>query len=488
LDSSSDVIESSALGYRNDYINIYSNSWGPSDSGYHVDGPGELLTATLENGVKTGRKGLGNIYVWASGNGGINEDSCTADGYASSMYTIAIGSADEYGYQANYDESCAAKMAVTFNFNSNSYANNNQNNIQVPTTLNNGRCTKTFTGTSASAPLAAGVIALALNVNSSLTWRDIQYLIVYTSDTTKLKGGKWHINGHGLKVSHQFGFGAIDAEAMVTRARYWLTVPQRTSCFIRPYTTSGTIYEREPIVTYFKINYGNCFIKYLEHVVVKMTLSIFIDDSSDYPDYYSEDYIYENPFIIFFNGPRRGAITVDLYSPHGTPSYLLPTRKYDFVNSVGYYEWPFTSVQHWGEDPTGLWNISIKFNAQGGHVQVKNLLMTIYGTEVVPEAINHTPSQCNESCARSCSLGNGSEYCDKCQSLRMTDSLLCVSSCPTNYCKIAGYCDKCPVNPGVVAVAIIIPLLTVGLTIFGAVIIGIFVYLKWKNREGYTEF
>jgi furin len=53
LDSSSDVIESSALGYRNDYINIYSNSWGPSDSGYHVDGPGELLTATLENGVKT---------------------------------------------------------------------------------------------------------------------------------------------------------------------------------------------------------------------------------------------------------------------------------------------------------------------------------------------------------------------------------------------------------------------------------------------------
>lgn len=51
LNSSSDVIESSALGHQNHYIDIYSNSWGPSDSGYTVDGPGEFLTNTLENGV-----------------------------------------------------------------------------------------------------------------------------------------------------------------------------------------------------------------------------------------------------------------------------------------------------------------------------------------------------------------------------------------------------------------------------------------------------
>ena len=70
------------------------------------------------------------------------------------------------------------------------------------------------------------MVNFVLNISSSdLTWRDIQYLIVYTSDTTKLKGGEWITNGAGLKVSSQFGFGAIDAEAMVTRAKNWTNVP-----------------------------------------------------------------------------------------------------------------------------------------------------------------------------------------------------------------------------------------------------------------------
>ena len=53
VDVSSDIIESSALGYQNHYISIYSCSWGPNDAGYTVDGPGQLLEATLENGVST---------------------------------------------------------------------------------------------------------------------------------------------------------------------------------------------------------------------------------------------------------------------------------------------------------------------------------------------------------------------------------------------------------------------------------------------------
>ena len=68
-----------------------------------------------------GRNGLGSIWVWASGNGGRNDDSCAADGYASSMYTIAVGSATPLGAQAYYDEACSGKMAVTFSYNSNGY-------------------------------------------------------------------------------------------------------------------------------------------------------------------------------------------------------------------------------------------------------------------------------------------------------------------------------------------------------------------------------
>ena len=65
-----------------------------------------------------GRGGRGSIYVWAAGNGGENYDSCAADGYVNSIYTIAVGSADQDGNQAFYDESCTAKMAVTYSFNS----------------------------------------------------------------------------------------------------------------------------------------------------------------------------------------------------------------------------------------------------------------------------------------------------------------------------------------------------------------------------------
>ena len=248
---------------------------------------------------------------------------------------------------------------------------------------------------------------------------------------------------------------------------------------------NSTIYQTEPVTTVFKVNSKKCSIKYLEHVVVHMTLKINVDDQYNYPDYYGEDYVYENPFIIFFNGPRRGAISVKLHSPFGTPSYLLPARKYDFVNSDGYHNWPFTSVQHWGENPMGIWNISIHFDSPGGHVRMTNLSMTLYGTEEIPEAIKNIPSKCDVSCARGCSLGNGSEYCDECQSLRMVDTLLCVSNCPDNYCDVAGYCEECSFA-SVIAVAVIIPTIVVG-TVIG-IVVSIFAYWKWKNREGYTKF
>lgn len=65
-----------------------------------------------------GRNGKGSIYVWAAGNGGYSSDSCVADGYITSIYTIAVGAADDLGSPARYDEQCSAKMVVTFNANS----------------------------------------------------------------------------------------------------------------------------------------------------------------------------------------------------------------------------------------------------------------------------------------------------------------------------------------------------------------------------------
>ena len=51
LSYSSDAVESEALGYNDSYIHIYSNSWGPNDYGFTVEGPGTLLQKTFSNGA-----------------------------------------------------------------------------------------------------------------------------------------------------------------------------------------------------------------------------------------------------------------------------------------------------------------------------------------------------------------------------------------------------------------------------------------------------
>ena len=46
-----DVVEAQALSYRNNYVQIYSNSWGPPDNGMLVQGPGYYSSRVLREGA-----------------------------------------------------------------------------------------------------------------------------------------------------------------------------------------------------------------------------------------------------------------------------------------------------------------------------------------------------------------------------------------------------------------------------------------------------
>lgn len=61
-----------------------------------------------------GRGGLGSIFVWASGNGGASGDDCNCDGYANSIYTLAISSTTDRGAVPRYSEPCAAALTTTY--------------------------------------------------------------------------------------------------------------------------------------------------------------------------------------------------------------------------------------------------------------------------------------------------------------------------------------------------------------------------------------
>ena len=120
-----------------------------------------------------------------------------------------------------------------------------------------GSCTRVHGGSGSAAALVAGVIALALNVRCvrnkfimsfkhvglqphslkcffrpSLNWREIQHIIVWTSEISPLQQEPliWKINGAGFYISDFFGFGMINAYNFVKMAKSMKHIPPMVSC------------------------------------------------------------------------------------------------------------------------------------------------------------------------------------------------------------------------------------------------------------------
>jgi len=88
--------------------------------------------------------------------------------------------------------------------------------------------TSIFNGTSSAAPAVAGVVALMLERNPNLTYRDVKHILAATArqvDTgfspRALDGVtyyRWLTNGAGYPFHNFYGFGAVDAEAAMDMA------------------------------------------------------------------------------------------------------------------------------------------------------------------------------------------------------------------------------------------------------------------------------
>lgn len=367
-----DAVEARALGLNPDHIDIYSASWGPEDDGKTVDGPGPLARRAFIYGVTSGRKGKGSIFVWASGNGGRHTDSCNCDGYTNSIFTLSISSATQGGYKPWYLEECSSTLATTYSSGTPGH-DKSVATVDMDARLRPDHiCTVEHTGTSASAPLAAGICALALEANPSLTWRDMQYLVVLTSRSAPLeKEAGWITTGVKRRVSHKFGYGLMDAAALVSLSEKWTTVPPQHIC------KSQEIIEDRPIdATYgyslnTQMDVNGCSgtlneVHFLEHVQCKISLRFF----------------------------PRGNLRILLTSPMGTTSTLLFERPRDVVNS-NFDDWPFLSVHFWGEKAEGRWTLQI-VNAGNRHVNQPGILkkwqLIFYGTSVNPIRLRSSSS------------------------------------------------------------------------------------------------
>lgn len=70
-----------------------------------------------------------------------------------------------------------------------------------------------------------------------LTWRDVQHIIVETSQKTSAFDEGWKTNGAGKQFNHKFGFGKMDAMKMVDAALKWKLVPKQRVCHDTKYDT-----------------------------------------------------------------------------------------------------------------------------------------------------------------------------------------------------------------------------------------------------------
>ena len=167
-------------------------------------------------------------------------------------------------------------------------------------------------------------------------------------------------------------------------------------------------------------------------------------DTQDYlaKDVYQnlyDDYYYNEFDHYYYNvEPNRGDIQLELTSPQGTTSIILPYRTADSWPGE-YTDWPFMSVHFWGEDPSGDWTLTIMYRGNSSAVEVSDVQITFYGTAETPEVISRIPQECDSACARGCAAP-GVEFCDSCRGLRDAATLQCVDECPEGLAMRSGYC------------------------------------------------
>ena len=361
--STTDTRESSALSHERQNIDIYSNSWGPSDNGETLEAPGPLMLAAMENDALLGRNGLGNIITWAAGNGLTDDDDSNYDGYANLRYTIAVTAVSHNGDQSYYAEPGANILVAS---------PSNGDNEGITTTdiegsggYTNNDYTDNFGGTSSATPLVSGVIALMLEANSNLSWRDVQHILVLTSRQNDASDSSWGVNGANYDVSHKYGFGVIDASAAVSMAESWTPVATETS------VTTGT---QNCIQCDIPDNSAN-------FVSVNTTVS--------------EPVLVENvDVIVDIPHAFRGDLEIILTSPAGTKS-VLSEKHGDGGNNFN--DWRFSTVHHWDEDSRGEWTLTVEDQGNGDTGSLDSWELIIYGTELDVDTDGDNLTNSNET-------------------------------------------------------------------------------------------
>ncbi len=353
-DFTTDAQTAEAIAYRTDVIAIKNNCWGYGSPLYFIE---PLAKAALANSTATGRGGKGTIFTFAAGNDGDKEENSNYSELTGSIHTIAVGATDSLNRRAPYSEPGANLVVSAPSHGFTNGALGITTTDRVATLGYNteaspgGDYHSNFSGTSASCPAVSGVIALMLEKNPQLGWRDVQEILIRSAKKISPTDPGWFTNAAGLHFHHDFGAGLVDATAAVNLASGWTNSGTQTQAVSTAASLSLAIPNSSAagVEIPFSLAAPNLI---TEHA----TLSVTIDHSA------------------------RGDLEISLISPAGTESKLAEVRSDLGANYAGF---TFSTVRNWGENSAGTWRLRVADrsgvgNATGGVLRAATL--TVFGT------------------------------------------------------------------------------------------------------------
>jgi subtilisin-like proprotein convertase family protein len=310
----------------------------------------------LRENVRTGRGGLGNIYVWAAGNGGLNQDNSNYDGYNALPYTISVGALGDDNLKAGYSEPGANLLVV---------APSGSRGEGIVTTDNRGASGYSsgdyydnFNGTSAAAPMVSGVVALMLEANPQLNWREVQVILARSAVPVDFFGSDWVRNGGGRWHSHDYGFGRVDAASATLLASQWRPLGPQREINLPQSTVFTALTNGAELSRSIAVDIPGDLI--IEHVLVEVATT----------------------------HPSWMDLQIELESPGGVRSVLAEAVNASTESNPG--SWSYLSTRHLDETANGVWTLRITNTWSTATGIWQNWRLRFYGR--TPEgAVNRAP-------------------------------------------------------------------------------------------------
>jgi len=216
--------------YRVNDIHVQNHSWG-SSSIVQLEVP-EIEAVAIREAIENGRDGKGVVMVRVTGNNRSSDWSASDDGYSNDPRVITVGAVGQDGRVAGFSNAGSCTLCtgligeiggdypVYSTDRMGSLGWNHKSDTKDPEVGSYHAIDRG--GNSYSVPQIAGVVALMIEVNPQLTYRDVQQLLIHASRQYDRNDPFLTANAAGYRFSINTGYGVPDAGAAVRLAKRWV--------------------------------------------------------------------------------------------------------------------------------------------------------------------------------------------------------------------------------------------------------------------------